>query len=180
VHKILRSLPARSRPKVTGIEEVKDLNTLSVEDLISSLKVHEISFNEHESAKKLNPIALKSKGKHSQCLKANVSEEEFPAGDSDEDPAVVEKMVMLSNKLQYLARENKKFLSRGSGYKGSKKEDKKGCFNYKNHGHFIVDCPDLHKEKSKEKSKKPTFKSNKFRRQIKQSLMATWEDLDSE
>jgi len=27
---------------------------------------------------------------------------------------------------------------------------------------------------------KPTFKSNKFRRQIKQSLMATWEDLDSE
>jgi len=35
-------------------------------------------------------------------------------------------------------------------------------------------------EKSMEKSKKPTFKSNKFRKQIKQGLMATWEDLDSE
>ncbi len=30
VSKILRSLPARWRPKVTNIEEAKDLNTLSV------------------------------------------------------------------------------------------------------------------------------------------------------
>jgi hypothetical protein len=40
VSKILRSLHARWRPKVTAIEEAKDLNTLSVEDLVSSLKVH--------------------------------------------------------------------------------------------------------------------------------------------
>jgi len=32
VNKIIRSLPAKSRPKVTAIEEAKDLNTLSVED----------------------------------------------------------------------------------------------------------------------------------------------------
>ena len=51
VSKILRSLPARWRPKVTTIEEVKDLNTLSVEDLVSCLKVHEISLKEHEPAK---------------------------------------------------------------------------------------------------------------------------------
>jgi len=81
---------------------------------------------------------------------------------------------MLSNKLQYLAKKNKKFLSRISCYKGSKKEDQKGYFNYKKPGHFIADCPDLQKDKSKEKSKKPTFKSNKYIRQIKQSLMATW------
>jgi len=37
VSKILRSLPARWRPKVTAIEEAKDLNTLSVEELKSSL-----------------------------------------------------------------------------------------------------------------------------------------------
>jgi len=82
-------------------------------------------------------------------------------------------MAMLSNRLQYLARKKNKLLSRGNGYKGSRKEDQKGCFNNKKPRHFIVDCPDLQKEKSKEKPKKPTFKSNKFRRQIKQSLMAT-------
>jgi len=71
-------------------------------------------------------------------------------------------------------------LSRRSGYKSFKKEDQKGCFNCKKPRHFIVDCPDLHKEKSKDKSKKSTFKSNKIKKQIKQSLMATWEDLDSE
>jgi len=87
---------------------------------------------------------------------------------------------MLSNRLQYLAKKNKKFLSRRSGYQGSRKEDQKGCFNCKKPGHFIVDCPDLQKEKSKDKSKKSTFKSNKIKKQIKQSLMATWEDLDSE
>jgi len=61
VSKILRSLPARWRPKVTTIEEAKDLNTLSVKDLVSSLKVHEIGLNEHEPAKKVKSIALPSR-----------------------------------------------------------------------------------------------------------------------
>ena len=64
---------------------------------------------------------------------------------------------MLSNKLEYLARKNKKFMSKRGGYKSSKKEDQKGCFNCKKSGHFIVDCPDLQKEKSKDKSKKSSF-----------------------
>jgi len=174
VNKILRSLPAKWRPKVSAIEEAKDLNTLSVEDLISSLKCHEICLNEQEPVRKPKTIALKSKGKSSKALKPNESEDESHVGDSNEDPVVVvEEMAMLSNRLQYLARKKNKLLSRGSGYKGSRKEDQKGCFNNKKPRHFIVDCPDLQKEKSKEKPKKPTFKSNKFRRQIKQSLMAT-------
>ena len=76
VSKILRSLPARQRPKVTAIEEAKDLSTLSVEDLISSLKVHEISLDEHDSAKKTKSIALPSKGKSSKALKVTESEDE--------------------------------------------------------------------------------------------------------
>jgi len=169
VSKILRSLPARWRPKVTGIEEAKDLNTLSVEDLLSSLKVHEIGLNEHEPTKKVKSIALTSRGKSSKALKVV---------ESDEDPT--EKMAMLSNKLEYLARKNMKFLSKKGGYKSSKKEDQKGCFNCKKTGHFIAECPDLQKEKSKDKSKKASYNTRKFRKQIKKSLMATWEDLDSE
>jgi len=129
VSKILRSLPARWRSKVTAIEEAKDLSTLSVEDLACSLKVHEIGLDEHEPSKKVKSIALPSRGKSSKALKVVESEDESPDGDSDEDPT--EKMAMLSNKLEYLARKNRKFLSKKGGYKSSKKEDQKGCFNYK-------------------------------------------------
>src|SRR4030067_176583 len=48
--KILRSLPAKWRPKVTAIEEARDLNALSLENLISSLKCHELGFPEAESS----------------------------------------------------------------------------------------------------------------------------------
>jgi hypothetical protein len=68
MRKIMRSLPARWKPKVTAIEEAKDLNTLSVEDFISSLKVHEIGLNEHGYVKKTKSIALPSKGKSSKAL----------------------------------------------------------------------------------------------------------------
>jgi len=101
------------RPKVTAIEEAKDLNTLSVEDLVSSLKVHEIGLNEHEPARKVKSIAPPSKGKSSKAFKVIESEDESPEGDSDEDPT--EKMTMLSNKLKYLAKKNRKFLSKKGG-----------------------------------------------------------------
>jgi len=113
VSKILRSLPARWRPKATTIKEAKDLNTLNVEDIVSSLKVHEIGLNEHEPAKKVKSIALPSKGKSLKVFKVVESEDESPDGDSDEDPT--EKMSMLSNKLEYLARKNRKFLSKKGG-----------------------------------------------------------------
>jgi len=163
---------------VTTIEEVKDLNT-RVEDLISSLKCHEIGLNEHEPIKKPKSIALKSRGKSSKALKALESEEESTFEDSDEDSEIVKKMAMLSKKLQYLAKKNKRFLSRSSSHKSSRKEEK-GCFNYKKTGHFNAECPNLQKDKSKDKSKKSIFKSNKFKKQIKKSLMSTWEDLDNE
>ena len=85
-------------------------------------------------------------------MKVVESEDESPDRDFDEDPT--KKMAMLSNKLEYLARKNRKFLSKKGGYKSSKKEDHKGCFNCKKTGHFIAECPDLQKEKSKDKSNK--------------------------
>ena len=87
------------------------------------------SIDERDYVKKTKFIALPSKGKSSKALKVIESEDESPNGDFDEDPA--EKMAMLSSRLQYLAKKNKKFLSRRGGYKGSKKEDQKGYFNCK-------------------------------------------------
>jgi len=54
------------------------------------------------------------------------SEQESTSEDSDEDPEIVQKMAMLSNRLQYLAKKNKKFMSRGSSHKSSRKEEQKG------------------------------------------------------
>lgn len=128
VRKILRSLPVKWRPKVTTIEEARDLNTLSLEDLISSLKCHDIGLNEQEPVRKPKSIALKSKGKSSKVLKANESEDESPTAGSEEDPEV-EEMVMLSKRLQYLAKKNKRFWRRSNGYKGSRKKVKRGASN---------------------------------------------------
>ena len=87
-----------------AIEEAKDLNTLSVEDLISFLKCHEIGLNEHEHVKKPKFIALKSRGKSTKALKALDSEEESTSEDSDEDPDIVQKMAMLSTEYNILLR----------------------------------------------------------------------------
>ena len=62
VRKILRSLSKAWRPKVTTIQEAKDLNVLSLDALIRSLKTHGIELNEvsEESTRKGKYIALKS------------------------------------------------------------------------------------------------------------------------
>ncbi|GAV62256.1 DUF4219 domain-containing protein/UBN2 domain-containing protein, partial [Cephalotus follicularis] len=43
VRKILRCLPRSWMPKVTAIEEAKNLNVLPLEDLLGSLMTHELS-----------------------------------------------------------------------------------------------------------------------------------------
>ncbi|GAV62742.1 zf-CCHC domain-containing protein/UBN2 domain-containing protein [Cephalotus follicularis] len=48
VRKILRCLPKSWMPKVTAIEEAKDLNTLPLEELLGSLMTHEMTIKNHE------------------------------------------------------------------------------------------------------------------------------------
>ena len=62
VRKILRSHSKAWRPKVTTIQEAKDLNVLSLDALIGSLKTHEIELTEvsEETTRKGKSIALKS------------------------------------------------------------------------------------------------------------------------
>src|SRR4030066_734468 len=107
VKKILRSLPAKWRPKVTAIEEERDLNALSLENLISSLKCHELGFPEAESSKKPKTIALKSKGKEVKALKAAKSEEE--PSEEDHEDSEAEELALLTRRFQRLTGKNKKF-----------------------------------------------------------------------
>ncbi|CAL2247396.1 unnamed protein product [Prunus armeniaca] len=56
VKKILRSLPQRFQPKITAIEEIHDLNTLKVQELIGSIQTYEMK---HLPPKKSKNVAFK-------------------------------------------------------------------------------------------------------------------------
>src|ERR1044072_6188446 len=56
VKKIIRSLPARWRPMVTALKMAKDLNKISLEELISSLRSHEIELQEDEPQRKIKYV----------------------------------------------------------------------------------------------------------------------------
>lgn len=58
VKKILRSLPAKYRPKIIVIQEAKDLNTISLKSLFSNLQSHEMELNGDGSEKQVKTLAL--------------------------------------------------------------------------------------------------------------------------
>ncbi|KAK2434968.1 gag-protease polyprotein [Trifolium repens] len=175
VRKILRSLPLRWRPKVTAIQEAKDLDTLGLEELISSLMSHEIELSSDEPQKKLKFVALPSISVSSKALKAKVAESEVEESfiDDQEDGSDDDVFALLSKKFQkWSVRKGKNFPSRGFGSRSNiskeKKDDTKNCFNCHKPGHFMADCHELN---SKGKGRKSTIKNK-----AKKSLMATWED----
>ena len=84
VKKIIRSLPVKWRPMVTALKLAKDLNNTSLEELISSLRSHEIELQEDEPQKKGKSIALKSKTEKTKAYQAEEESEESEE-DSDED-----------------------------------------------------------------------------------------------
>ncbi|GAV78641.1 UBN2 domain-containing protein, partial [Cephalotus follicularis] len=61
VSKILRCLPKSWEPKVTAIEEARDLSTLPLEDLLGSFMTHELRMNDQtKNEPKKKTIALKA------------------------------------------------------------------------------------------------------------------------
>jgi len=60
IRKILRCLPNIWRPIVTAITQAKDLNSLALEDLIGTLRTHEVLLQEDKPIKKGKMIALKA------------------------------------------------------------------------------------------------------------------------
>ena len=53
VRKILRSLPESFHPKVTAIEESKDLDEIKIQELIESLQTYELGLPSHKTSKSL-------------------------------------------------------------------------------------------------------------------------------
>src|ERR1044072_752519 len=76
VKKIIRSLPAKWRPMVTALKMAKDLNKISLEELIGSLRSHEIELQEDEPQRKVKYVALKSSSRKAKALQAGGESED--------------------------------------------------------------------------------------------------------
>src|SRR3954469_10180299 len=152
VKKIIRSLPRRWGPMVTAFKIAKNLNEVSLEELISALRSHEIELDANEPQKK---------------------DPEESESEEEED-----ELSMISRRLNQLWKtKQRKF----RGFRSSKRfehgessderrSDKKKamCYECNEPGHFRSECPSLQKENPKKKFHK------------KKGLMATWDESEDE
>jgi hypothetical protein len=70
VKKIIISLPKKWRPMVTALKLAKDLSNISLEELVSSLRSHEIELEEDEHQKRGKYVAIKSKSEKTRACQA--------------------------------------------------------------------------------------------------------------
>ncbi|KAK0607415.1 hypothetical protein LWI29_014626 [Acer saccharum] len=131
--KILRSLPKRFKAKVTAIEESKDVDVMSIDELLGSLQTFE--------------ACMKQKAKNKGLALKVVKE----ASSSDDD----EEMALLVRKFRKFMRKGAKSSGKYSRDKEVKKSftpphERSGhaksnrkvqCFKCKKFGHYASDCP---------------------------------------
>ncbi|GJX94578.1 zf-CCHC domain-containing protein [Tanacetum coccineum] len=139
VRKFLRALPSKWRPKVTAIEESKDLSKLSLDELVGNLKVYEVVLEKDLE------IAKNKKEKYkSLALKARqvLSDDDASSSDSnDEEYAMAvrdfKKFFRRRGKFVRQPYDDKKNFRK---IKEDKKEDRR-CFKCGDPNHFISNCP---------------------------------------
>src|SRR3954465_6566742 len=162
---------------VTAFKIAKNLNEVSLEELISALRSHEIELDANEPQKKGKSIALKSLNK--KCTNAfQAEEEDSEESESEEEEEEEDELSMISRRVNQLwkskQRKFKNFRSskkpkRGESSGGGRSDKKKViCYECNEPGHFMNECPKLQKENPKKKFYK------------KKGLMARWDDSESE
>lgn len=161
--KIIRSLPKKWRPMVTTLKLSKNLNKITLEELIISLRSHEIELEEDEPQKKGKSAALKS-NKKSKSKALQVLEEISKESSSEDELSVLSRRINQLWKHKQRKFRNYKKPDQCSESSGHRKSSRKEvvCYECKEPGHFKSDCPKFQKEKPEKKS-----------------LMATWDDSES-
>ncbi|GJZ21825.1 hypothetical protein Tco_0558864 [Tanacetum coccineum] len=139
--KFLWALPTKWRPKVTTIEESKDLSTLPLDEVIGNLKVFKVVLE-----KDLETSRNKKEKYKSLALKARkvLSEEEATSSDSND-----EEYAMAVRDFKKIFRRRGNFVRQPHDDKRNfrkAKEDKKEkdyrrCFKCSDPNNFISDCP---------------------------------------
>ncbi|GKB71080.1 zf-CCHC domain-containing protein [Tanacetum coccineum] len=147
VRKFLRALHPKWRAKVTAIEESKDLTSLSLDELIGNLKVHEMIIKKDSEIVKAKverkSLALKAK-------KESSDEECSTSGNKDEEYAMAvrdfKKFFKRRGRFVRQPRNDKKTFQRSRDDKTGKNDRK--CFRCGDPNHLIGECPKPPKDKN--------------------------------
>ncbi|GJX74059.1 retrovirus-related pol polyprotein from transposon TNT 1-94 [Tanacetum coccineum] len=147
VRKFLRALHPKWRAKVTAIKESKDLTSLSLDELIGNLKVHEMIIKKDSEIVKAKverkSLALKAK-------KESSDEECSTSGSEDEEYAMAvrdfKKFFKRRGRFVRQPRNDKKTFQRSRDDKNGKSDRK--CFRCGDPNHLIGECPKPPKDKN--------------------------------
>ena len=142
VRKILRSLPDRFQPKVTAIEENKNLDTMKVEELMGSLRTFEMNLKQR---KKEKSIALKA-------TQDEIKSEEGTEAEEEEEDQIVFLTKNFNKYLKKMGKGSKAFPKNAKGNSSFNLADKrKGiqCRECEGFGHIQSECANTLKKKSK-------------------------------
>ncbi|GJU06491.1 retrovirus-related pol polyprotein from transposon TNT 1-94 [Tanacetum coccineum] len=147
VRKFLRALHPKWREKVTAIEESKDLTSLSLDELIGNLKVHEMiikkDFEIVKAKGERNSLALKAKKESSdeECLTSRSEDEEYTMAVRD-----FKKFFRRRGRFVRQPLNDKKMFQRSRDDKNNKGDRK--CFRCGDPNHLIGECPKPPKDKN--------------------------------
>ncbi|GJS39286.1 zf-CCHC domain-containing protein [Tanacetum coccineum] len=147
VRKFLRALHPKWRAKLTTIEESKDLTSLSLDELIENLKVHEMIINKDSEIVKAKgegkSLALKAKKESSdeECSTSRSEDEEYPMAIRD-----FKKFFKRRGRFVRQPRNDKKTYQRSRDDKNGKNDRK--CFRCGDPNHLIGECPKPPKDKN--------------------------------
>ncbi|GKE61019.1 zf-CCHC domain-containing protein, partial [Tanacetum coccineum] len=138
--KFLRALHPKWRAKVTVIEELKDLTSLSLNELIGNLKVHEMiikkDFKIVKAKGERRSLALKVKKESSdeECSTSRSKDEEYAMAVRD-----FKKFFKKRGRFVRQPRNDKKTFQRNRDDRNNKSERK--CFRCGDPNHLIGECP---------------------------------------
>ncbi|GJS21018.1 zf-CCHC domain-containing protein [Tanacetum coccineum] len=147
VRKFLRALHPKWRAKVTAIEESKDLTSLSLDELIGNLKVHEMIIKKDSKIVKAKverkSIALKAKKESSddECSTFSCEDKEYAMAVRD-----FKKFFKRRGRFVRQPRNDKKTFQRSRDDKNGKSERK--CFRCGDPNHLIGECPKPPRDKN--------------------------------
>ncbi|GJU99189.1 zf-CCHC domain-containing protein [Tanacetum coccineum] len=147
VRKFLRALHPKWRAKVTAIEESKDLTSLSLDELIRNLKVHEMIIKKDSKIVKAKverkSLALKAKKESSdeECSTSRSEDEEYAMAVRD-----FKKFFKRRGRFVRQPRNDKKTFQRSRDDKNGKSDRK--CFRCGDPNHLIGECPKPPKDKN--------------------------------